>query len=485
MTALALRRAPLVDRITALAPRRAALAGRETMSRAALLGLLGAAALVLGAAAATKPILAAGAAGLALVLAFAFRAPVAHLLTLVALTALVPLELQNRVSPLLLPSDVLLLAGLARAACVLAQLRLQRRALAVVALALAFLATVVVQLVHAASLGRSIAGTGAEARTLLGFATILVALPIVVDPIARGRLGRGLVGVGLALGVWGVAQFVLQLRFDVPTDLGAGPIGFNTAGRVVGMYAFPVASVLAMAALAAGVRTSRGRLALAAVLCLNAAATVLTFERTFMVATAFGFGALVAFGTSTIRRRVVVGAPLGVLATLAGLAILAPAVLSAAGQRLASIASYDADPSVYYRQVEGRLVLDQIEQRPLAGSGLAAAIHIGRPGTTQPIKPRRYAENGYLWLFWKVGVAGGAVLLVLLATCMLSGSARRHDRETGALVAGSQAALAALALATYFFPSVNQLAITPTLGVVAAICLAPPLAVLGRPEVAS
>ncbi len=149
-------------------------------------------------------------------------------------------------------------------------------------------------------------------------------------------------------------------------------------------------------------------------------------------------------------------------------------MLSAVGTRLATIGNIEADPSAYYRVVEGRMVLDRIQQRPLAGSGFAAAIHIGRPGTTQPIRPRRYAENGYLWLFWKVGIAGGAVLLALLAACIASGAARRHDPATGALVAGAQASLVALAAATYFFPSFNQLAITPTLGVLAAICMTPP-----------
>ena len=37
---------------------------------------------------------------------------------------------------------------------------------------------------------------------------------------------------------------------------------------------------------------------------------------------------------------------------------------------------------------------------------------------------------------------------------------------------------------TWFFPSFNQLAITPSLGVLAAICVAPPAALLAR-EVAS
>jgi hypothetical protein len=480
MTALPLRRMPRARADLSLARLM-----DGAVPPALLAALLGLGALVAGAISATMPIVAVGAVGLALVLAFAFHAPVAHLLTLVALTALVPLALQNRVSPLVLPSDVLLLAGLVRAAFVLAQLRLERRALLVAGMALAFLGVVVVALMHATYLGRSIGGTGAEARTLLGLATLLVALPILYDPVARRRLARGLVALGIALGVWGVAQFALQIRFDVPTDLGAGPIGFNTAGRVVGMYAFPVAAIMAMAALAAGVRSVYGRLALAAVLGLNAVAAVLTFERTFMVATLFGFGMLVVFGSRTVRRRVVVGAPLGVLATLLALAILAPTVLSAAGQRLASITAYDADPSVYYRQVEGRLVIDQIEQRPLSGSGLAASIQIGRPGTTQPIKARRYAENGYLWLFWKVGLPGGVVALALLAACMLAGAARRHDPETGALVAGAQASLAALALATYFFPSFNQLAITPSLGVLAAICVTPPLALLASKEVAS
>ena len=446
---------------------------RPRATQALLTLALCAVAVIFGAAVAVVPMLAVGAVALALVFVFAFKAPVAHLLTLIALTALVPLELQNRASSLVLPSDVLLLAGLARAAFVLAQLQMRRRTVLVVGITVAFLGVITVQVAQATALGRSISATGAEARTLLGLATLLVALPILHDPAARRRLVPGLVAIGLALGAWGVAQFVFQIRFDMPTDLGAGPLGYNTAGRVVGMYAFPVAAVLALAALAAGTASARMKLVLAAVLGLNCAAVLLTFERTFIVATLLGFAALLAFGTPRVRRRVVVGAPLGVLATLLSLALLAPNVLSAVGTRLATIGNIEADPSAYYRVVEGRMVLDRIQQRPLAGSGFAAAIHIGRPGTTQPIRPRRYAENGYLWLFWKVGIAGGAVLLALLAACIASGAARRHDPATGALVAGAQASLVALAAATYFFPSFNQLAITPTLGVLAAICLTP------------
>jgi hypothetical protein len=452
------------------------------LTRGALSTALFASGIATGALAALAPAATVGAAGVGVALLLAFRAPVVHLLTLFFVTAIVPLAVQSRYgsggsaeAAGAIPSDVLMLAGLARAAVVLPHQRLDRRSSVLVGLTLVFLVVIAVQLAHGVWLGRPLSGSGSEVRALLGFGMVLVALPILCDPYARARLARSLVGLGLVLGAWGIAQYALGIRFDVPGDLGASSTNsFTTAGRVVGMYAFTVAAIVGLAALTSGtVRDRWARTALAGVLALNCIAIVVTFERTFMLATLIGFAALFARAGLAQRRRLAIWAPVAVVVTGLALAALAPSILSAAGGRLASVADDSTDESVAYRVAESRLVGRQIRARPLIGSGLGATIQTGRPNTTQPIRPRRYAENGYLWLAWKLGIPGAAVLWLLLALCIAWPVRPIVDAATWGLVSGCQAALTALAVATVAFPSFNQLAITPILGAMAALCVAP------------
>jgi hypothetical protein len=458
------------------------------VTRRALTAALLAAGVATGALAALRPAAALGVGGAGIALTLAFRLPVVHLLLLLIVTGIVPLAVQSRYgtggsaeAAGVIPSDVLMLAGLARAAVVLPHQRLNRRSSVLVGVTLAFLAVVAVQLAHGVRVGRPLSGSGSEVRALLGFATTLIALPILCDLRARARFTRSLVGLGLVLGAWGLAQYALNIRFDVPPDLGGSSTSsFNTAGRVVGMYGFSVAAILALAALTSGTaRGRRARTALAGVLALNCAAIVVTFERTFMLATLIGFAALFMRGCAAQRRRLAIWTPAAVVLTGLALSVLAPSILHAAGGRLASVGDYGTDPSVAYRVAESRLVGTQIRERPLIGSGLGATIQTGRPNTTQPIRPRRYAENGYLWLAWKLGIPGAAVLWLLLGLCIAWPVRRLADAATWGLVNGCQAALAAIAVATVAFPSFNQLAITPVLGAMAALCAAPLCAAVG------
>ena len=128
-------------RTLGLAPARATVAPRLSRLRAPALAL--AAAALVGALAGADPKLAFALVGGGLLLALPFVAPVAHLVLLLLVTAIVPFDLQNTFafgggpgSPGLLPSDVLLFGGLARAALVLLDTpleRIPRLALALVA----------------------------------------------------------------------------------------------------------------------------------------------------------------------------------------------------------------------------------------------------------------------------------------------------------------------------------------------------------------
>ena len=448
---------------------------------------LGALAIPAGAIAVQQPRFALGLVVAGLAVLFAFRAPVAHLLGLIALTAIVPLDVQAHfgsggsiAAAGILPSDVLLLTGLARTLVVLPRQPLSRRASVAAGLTVIFLIAATLQLLHALALGRPISGVGGEFRALLGFGALFVALPILADAAARRRLLAGLAWLGLGLGLWGIVQFALHLRF---TDVGVpfDPGSFQTAGRVVGLFAFPVAATLALAVLTGGQARSVGvRTLLAGVVITNLLAVVLTFERTFLLVTLIGFGLVFVRGTSGQRTRLALWTPVALVLTGLVFALLAPAALSAYGDRLLSVTSLKTDPAVHYRVVESRLVTQEVRSRPIVGSALGATILIGRPGTNVAPAPRRHAENGYLWLAWKVGIPAALAMCALLALAMAA-PRRRWEEPAGAVLRrGCQAALAAVAIASFSFPSFNQTGITALMGVLAAACVAAELAAAPR-----
>jgi hypothetical protein len=455
-------------------------AGGGVARRLAVAGLLGAAA-VAGMAAAYEPRWAVGAVALGLAAFAAFRLPVAHLLTLVALTTIVPLAVQARFgsggsieSAGVLPSDVVLVTGLVRALVVLPHQPLRRLTSVAVGLTALFLAVDCLQLLRALALGRPLSGVGGEFRALLGFGALLVALPLLVDPVRRRRLLAGLAGLGLALGVWGLVQFALHLRFFEP-DAPFDPGSFETGGLVIGMFAFPLAAIVALAVLT-GLpgRRPAVRALLYGVLITNSAAVVLTFERTFLLTTLGGFALVFLRAAARQRARVVLTTVSALGCCVLALALASPAALSAYRARLASLGSARTDPAVTYRVEESRLVSGQIRAQPLTGSALGATILIGRPGTAKPLAPRRYAENGYLWLGWKVGVPAALVLLALLALAAMMPGPRAEDLASAILRRGCQAGLVAALVAALSFGSFTQIGMTAVTGVLMALCVATP-----------
>ena len=431
--------------------------------------------------------MAAGLAGAIVITGMAFLLPVAHLCALLVATAIVPLDIQNQISlgggldsPGLLPSDALLLTGLARAALVLGDADLDRRQRRTAVAAFVVLGVAGIQFIHGLVAGTGPADAGAELRVILVLGgTLLIALPILADPVGRRRLYRALVVVGLLVGLWGIAQWTLGLRFgdteEVLASSGGG--GFTTAGRTIGQYAFPVAAVMAVAVWTSGRVASFGaRALLVAVMVANILAAILTYERTFWIVTIVGMGFVVLKARGAQRARVLLMTPIVLGLLFAGLSTVAPDELEAAQARFESIGDYAIDPSVRYRLAESRLVLEEIRASPVIGSGFGATIFIGRPGTYVQPKPRRYAENGYLWLVWKLGLPAALLVVALLVVAI----ARRRgipdeDPLSAAVRHGAQGALVALLIASITFPSFNSLTITPTMGLLVAIALAPGL----------
>jgi O-Antigen ligase len=442
------------------------------------------AAISLGLVIGQRPIVGIALAGLALIFALPFVAPAAHLALLVFVTAVVPFSVQNGIgggagTASVLPSDLLLIAGLLRAALVLPRQQLDRRRMAMAFLIVVFLVLASLQFVHGLSAGADLSTVGFEYRVLLGFGTFLVAVPVLADERARRRLLGSLLLIGLAVGLWGILQYVLSFAFVTSSDAGVrAGVRFTSAGRGQvqgGLFAFPLATTIAFAVLVSGqVRAASVRAALLAMIGLNVVAILLTYERTFWVATTLGL-ALVALKAGHLRRAKAVLIGLGaIVLTLATLATVAPSEFTSARERLLSLGQYASDSSVRQRIVESGHVRDQIAAHPIVGSGLGASIWWGRPWEGVAPRSNTYSHNGYLWLAWKLGLPAAVLLAALLVTAVVRRGPPSEGPLFHAVRNGAQAGLLVLLLATVTFPSVSSLAITPTMGLLLAICAAPP-----------
>jgi O-antigen ligase len=429
---------------------------------------------------------------LVLVTLLAFLAPVTHLTILLALTAIVPYTIANRYSPGgagpdspgLLAPDLFLLTGLLYVAFMLPRLQLNRRQVAVVWLVLLSLALTCFAAVQGLRAGHAVSQVGTEFRALGGgFAAALIAMTVLESPGAHRRIMRALLMLGLALGAWGIAQWVVQLDFGGDFGVRRG-VALTTSGRGQvqgGLFAFPVAVIIASAVLASGrVRgLDRGLVLLA--LGLNAASLLLTFERTFWVVTVLGV-LLVALRSGRPRRtRALLWTAVLAASALLTLSAVAPGTLQTAEERLLSIGTYQTDTSLRYRNVESRFVTDKIHERPLLGWGLADTIYWGQPWTSTPPSEQAYTHVGYLWLLWREGIVGGAVLLTLLIVAALWPGRAAAGDLVSAVRTGCQASLVALLIANLTFPTFQGTQITYVMGFLVAYCAIPVVAARRTP----
>lgn len=454
---------------------RAPIVTREAAVLAGVVVLLGLALVV-------KPILVVVVLGLALFAAVASIPGWLLVSLLVAVTAIVPYGLQNQYgigagagSPGLILSDVLLVAAVLMTAPWLLGTRHPPRARAVFVLVLFFLALCGTQFVRGFFSGRSPSDVGAEFRTMLGFAALLPAYRVLASD-RRHALIQGLAVAGILLGTWGLAQWTLNIEFAGARDVGVREgVRFTTAGRGQlqgGLFAFPVAILLALAALVSGrLQTTRAMVVALVIVLLNALSLLLTFERTFWVATLLGGALIVMKAGRAQRARAGLWGVAVLMVFFAVLATLLPGELTAARERLLSLSQYGNDRSIHYRLAESRHVTDEIRQSPLIGSGFGASIFWGRPWERVPPSSFTYSHNGYLWLAWKIGIPAALLLLAAIALCLRGGRARGPDPLFSAVRDGAQASLVALLLISVTFPSFSQLMITPTIGLLLAICV--------------
>jgi hypothetical protein len=313
---------------------------------------------------------------------------------------------------------------------------------------------------------------------LLGFGTFLVALPLLDQPRSRQRLMTALLAIAIALGGWGMIQWLGHFSFGAAGDVGvrAGVrLTSSGSGQLQGgEYGFPVAIIVCFSVLIAGsVRSRMARAALVAAIALNAASCLLTFERTFWLATVLGM-LIVLFKAKPVQRmKAVFMVPLLVILIVGTSAVIAPNTLTTASQRLLSVGSYGQDDSVRYRLTESRFVLHEIRAHPVEGSGLAAPIFWGQPWAQVPPKSYTFSHDGYLWLAWKLGIPAAALLALLCGAAILLRGPRSADELSRSVRHGAQGALAGVLLATITFPSLSQLSITPMIGLLLVLAVSP------------
>ncbi|MCW2990172.1 MAG: O-antigen ligase protein [Solirubrobacterales bacterium] len=438
---------------------------------------------LLGAITYAQPRIAVGLVGVVIVTWTAYRRPVGNLLALIFLTAIVPYSVQKLVGvsrPGLLPSDLLLMIGIAWALVTVSRMPLDRRWVAFGAVLVVYMAWSVIQAVHGFRVGANPSDIGFELRIQLGFGAFLIAVPVLRDPVRRARLWRGLLILAIVLGAWGVLQYMVTIPFGGAQDFGVRQgVALTSGGRGQvqgGLYGFGPTLVLCAAALLSGAVTShRARQALWLAVLLNIGGLLFTFERTFWVAAILGVGWVVVRAGRAQRARALVFLPLAAIVALAALSIAAPNEFTTARERLLSIGQYTSDNSVRYRVVESRHVADQIKAHPLLGSGLGTTIYWGQPWQRTPAVYTTYTHNGYFWLLWKQGIPFALVLFGLMGVAAFA--FRRPPPlpplERG-MRNGAQAALMALLISSVTFPVFNTLAITAVIGVLLAIACLPP-----------
>ena len=439
-----------------------------------------AAAVLFGAIVAVKPFAALGLLALAGIVTIAFVWPVAHLTTILAVTTIVPWAIQNQYGfgggAGLVLSDVLILVALLRAIMILGSQPLQpRRTIAMGAIG-AMLVVAGLQALRAWRYGADLGQAGYEFRVLLGWATIAIAIPLLADRESRVRLFKGMLGVGIAVGIYGLLQYFELLTFFAEGQAGLREgVRFTSGGKGQiqgGLFAFPIGVLIGFAVLTSGtVRSRAGQIALLALVGLNAIGLLLTYERTFWLATFLGL-ALIAVRSGFAQRLRVVVLVFGLVLVLAPvMSTVAPGALSAASERLLSLNQYGSDDSVRYRLQEGRHVIDKIQAHPIVGWGLADEVFYGLPWLQTPPTAEAFAHNGYLWLAWKLGIPGALLLLAVIAWAIVARPPPGIDPLYRAVRLGAQASLLLMTVISITFPSFAALNITAVGGVLLALCL--------------
>ena len=270
-----------------------------------------------------------------------------------------------------------------------------------------------------------------------------------------------LIGLGVFLGVQNLVVF--------RSIIASADLAWKVAdARFPATEALIMVSTFGVLFLLLAVERWRSRAALAGLLLFMLASLVLTKGRTFWVAFAFGTVLSLLFLGGRQRYRLVlmttVGSAALLVVTVTFFGQLADLIFSGTLNRLASLeGATNQDISLIGRFVEWSALWDYIVQNPIVGYGFGSTFRFYNIIETATVD-RTFTHNGFLGAWFKLGLFGLIVLLVLWVRAMWDAfqvqrdaarPARYHSYALISLI--SLAALALAANASIFFIYMNQL----------------------------
>jgi len=224
--------------------------------------------------------------------------------------------------------------------------------------------------------------------------------------------------------------------------------------RAFGDHMFFPATVVVMSLLVHA-RTYRMRIVMSLVLLVFGLALAMTFSRGFWIATACGFLVLFAAGENRVRVNFLIA--MSVTIMLAATAIFSfigavgGSVLQLLVTRFSSAGAALTDISVLNRLAETRALLELIPESPIIGHGVGMSFSFYNI-IYKVTSTVTYAHNGYLFLLFKVGLAGtiallGFIMMQIRTAAVISRSVVKDDFIVG-VVRGVGAAFVAMLLVT-------------------------------------
>jgi hypothetical protein len=176
---------------------------------------------------------------------------------------------------------------------------------------------------------------------------------------------------------------------------------------------------------------------------------------------------------SAAGSRAMKGGAVGLSLLVVGMVVLQAEASSVTG-RLALLSDPGSDNSYVHRVVETQVLTKQIIARPITGSGFGATVTWGvrdkYPESTTP-----FADMGYHWLFWKIGIPAASLIVFVLIRAVLRRTPPGEDPQWRVVRTGSRGALLALLIIAVLFGVFNSLPISAVIGLLTAVCYSRPL----------
>lgn len=271
------------------------------------------------------------------------------------------------------------------------------------------------------------------AMHVLGY---LLVLPLAVvnldlDRAQIQRLLRWAVALALLKAGIGLAVMASGGSVELNTGTGTGsPAAHLTYYEPTANWLVMIALLGSLAALVGGL--GRERWMLWGVPLLTAS-LLLSYRRSFWIATVMGLLLLLLLGTSVRGRRVLVPS-----VVLVGLAVWAIGSTQFQAQTPLATRVESLSPTKIQQNAEDRYRLDEranviaeIERHPISGIGLQQGwAATARSLPVEHLNGRSYVHFGFLWWWMKLGILGAAAFVAVLAGgLLLAWRTWRRNRE--------------------------------------------------------